>query len=199
MENKGNMELSNSYGFYKNGRRVSFVKATSEQSLDEATFIEKGSAQAFYHSLFENDRDNSHTMNSKRDEAGFACEVCQIYIPNSKKINHFKSMTHLLSSQHISNKFQPHLLKPKSLGYRVLSQYGWSPQGDTAGLGLENQGRRAPVRAFRVKNDTIGLGTKIDLEKVAVNKCRKGKRQCQIQHSKDVRLKEALIKHFSSN
>jgi hypothetical protein len=89
--------------------------------------------------------------------------VCGLQIPRSAKgrRKHISSTAHL--SKTAASKIVP--LKPlpidtESYGYKVLYSQGWSVK-EGHGIGAEgNEGRREPVKASRVKNDTVGLGIK---------------------------------------
>ncbi|EPX71190.1 RNA-binding protein [Schizosaccharomyces octosporus yFS286] len=194
---KGHEKYVQSYGLFKNRPRINFVRPQEEETTNREKYGEKDSVSSFYYSLFpENVKDLG--KNATTDTRGSICPTCQIFIEPENQIMHAKSVRHLLSVNHIDNKFQPGLVKPESLGFRVLSQFGWSPKGDVSGLGAEHQGRRAPVRHTRVKNDTLGIGVRLR-SNLSKSVSRKGKRHSQFQHKRDIRLKQALLKHFSSN
>ncbi|WBW71384.1 RNA-binding protein, G-patch type, GPANK1-like protein [Schizosaccharomyces osmophilus] len=197
LNNKGHEKYIQSYGFYKNRPRINFVRPQEEQTESREKIEEKGSVSSFYYSLFSEDVKNLD-KSAANNARGSVCPACQIFIEAENQITHAKSVRHLLSVNHIDNKYQPGLVKPGSLGYRVLSQFGWSPKGHVSGLGAEHQGRRAPVRHTRVKNDNLGIGVQLRPNRPKPVS-RKGKRHSQIQHKRDVRLKQALLKHFSSN
>ncbi|EPY53615.1 RNA-binding protein [Schizosaccharomyces cryophilus OY26] len=197
LNDKEHEKYVQSYGLYKNRPRINFVKSQEEQTESQKKIKEKESVSSFYYSLFSEDVKNVKA-NAVNDISGSVCPTCQIFIKAENQITHAKSVRHLLSINHIDNKFQPGLVKPESLGYRVLSQFGWSPKGHVSGLGAEHQGRRAPVRHARVKNDTLGIGIQLRPNRLKPIS-RKGKRYSQFQHNRDVRLKQALLKHFSSN
>ena len=114
------------------------------------------------------------------------CPTCRLPLPLSKLLQR----KHNLSTAHLSKVIdsRPPPLNPlpidrSSYGYRVLLSQGWSDT-DRYGIGAEdNKGRREPVKASRVKNDTVGLGIKGKKIKEAVREKR------LIQSGKEIRRK----------
>ena len=91
------------------------------------------------------------------------CPTCHLPLPSSPRLRrkHHSTTAHLAKVVDT----RPPPVKPlpidrSSYGYKVLLLQGWSDK-DRHGIGSEdNKGRREPVKASRVKNDTVGLGIK---------------------------------------
>ena len=107
--------------------------------------------------------DNEEPLLLEAPPPPILCPVCNLPLSSSLK----GRREHNSSTAHLSRIVDPHppSLKPlnldrSSVGYKVLTSQGWS-ENDRHGLGAENnKGRREPVKASRVKNDTVGLGIK---------------------------------------
>ena len=91
------------------------------------------------------------------------CPTCHLPLPSSKNLQrkHLRSTAHL--SKVVDSRPPPVNPLPvdrSSYGYKVLLSQGWNDK-DRHGIGAEdNKGRREPIKASRVKNDTVGLGIK---------------------------------------
>ena len=78
------------------------------------------------------------------------------------RLRHIRTTAHMLSSPHQSPSLAPLKIGPESVGYRMLEAQGWSGPSQPGGLGaVGSEGIREPIKASKVKNDTIGLGHKV--------------------------------------
>jgi len=130
------------------------------------------------------------------------CPVCNLPLPSSLKARR----EHNSSTAHLSRVIDPRppALKPlnldsSSIGYKVLTLQGWSEK-DRHGLGAEdNKGRREPVKASRVKNDTVGLGIKESKVKEVVKETKgliSGK-EIRRRYEREKKLHQALMKYMN--
>ena len=91
------------------------------------------------------------------------CPTCHLALPSSASLQrkHFCSTAHLSKvTDSRPAPVNPLPIDRSSYGYKVLLSQGWNDK-DRYGIGAEdNKGRREPVKASRVKNDTVGLGIK---------------------------------------
>jgi hypothetical protein len=91
------------------------------------------------------------------------CPTCHLPLPLAPRLRrkHYSTTAHL--SKVVDTRPPPVTPLPidrSSIGYKVLLSQGWSDK-ERHGIGAEdNKGRREPVKATRVKNDTVGLGIK---------------------------------------
>lgn len=81
------------------------------------------------------------------------CQTCQETVLNWKV--HSQSIAHILAS----NPSQPkpptfYALKSNNIGRKLLEESGWDQE---SGLGLEGQGRKAPIKVIE-KKDKLGIG-----------------------------------------
>ena len=89
-----------------------------------------------------------------REPAGpTLCQVCNENVLNWKV--HAQSIAHILAS----NPSQPkpptfYAIKSTNIGRRLLEDSGWDEE---TGLGIEGQGRKAPIKAVE-KKDKLGIG-----------------------------------------
>jgi hypothetical protein len=111
------------------------------------------------------------------------CSVCRLPLPSSARLRrkHLGTTAHLVKVVDVPSPVNPLPIDRKSYGYRVLSSQGWSDK-ERHGIGAEdNKGRREPVKATRVKNDTVGLGIKGKKVQQVI------KEKKSIQSGKDIR------------
>ena len=131
------------------------------------------------------------------------CPTCGLSLPSSAKLRkrHYASTAHL--SKVVDERpppLNPLPIDRKSFGYKVLNSQGWSDK-DRHGIGAEdNKGRREPVKASRVKNDTVGLGIKgkKDIEE-AMEKAKAFESAEQIRkaYERDKRIRKELLDHMN--
>jgi len=119
-------------------------------------------------------------------EPTILCPVCHLPLPSSPKLQRLHNSTTAHLSKVIDSRpppVNPLPIDRSSYGYRVLSSQGWNDK-QRHGIGAEdNKGRREPVKASRIKNDTVGLGIKGKKIKEA------DKEKKLIQSGKDIRVK----------
>ena len=88
-----------------------------------------------------------------------------------------------------------------SYGYKVLLSQGWTDK-DRHGIGAEdNKGRREPVKASRVKNDTVGLGIKGKKkvkEAIQETKSIQSAKEIRKRYEKEKRIREQWIQYMYS-
>jgi hypothetical protein len=91
------------------------------------------------------------------------CPTCHLPLPSSTKLQRKHNCTTAHLAKVVDSRpapLNPLPIDRSSYGYKVLYSQGWSDK-DRHGLGAkDNKGRREPVKASRVKNDTVGLGIK---------------------------------------
>ena len=96
---------------------------------------------------------------------------------------------------------KPLYLDKTSYGYKVLLSQGWNDK-DCQGIGAEdNKGRREPVKASRVKNDTVGLGikgTKKVKEAIQEMKSVQSAKEIRKRYEKEKRIREQWIRYMHS-
>jgi len=129
------------------------------------------------------------------------CPVCGLPLPSSAKLRR----RHNASTAHLAKVVdtRPTPVKPlhinrQSYGYKVLSSQGWSDR-DRHGIGAEgNEGRREPVKASRVKNDTVGLGIKGKKikEAVEVKKDIASGKDIQKAYERDKQIRKELMEYM---
>ena len=95
----------------------------------------------------------------------YLCPICKLEVfgveeEGQKALKrHNRSTAHLSAVPHSESTLSRLHIGPESRGFQILESQGWHallPHG----LGPEGrEGRREPVKASRVKNDTIGLGS----------------------------------------
>jgi hypothetical protein len=120
------------------------------------------------------------------------CPVCRLPLPLSARLRrkHLSTTAHLVKVVDVPSPVNPLPIDRKSYGYRVLSSQGWSDK-ERHGVGAEdNKGRREPVKATRVKNDTVGLGIKGKKVQQVI------KEKKSIQSGKDIREAYEKEKHI---
>ncbi|OLL25502.1 hypothetical protein NEOLI_002153 [Neolecta irregularis DAH-3] len=150
------------YGFRKTPR-VKFVKGGTEQSKPSTETRPSSKATGAEISRFYRSLNPSRTPESTipiTDEPYFeTCTTCGLQIKGSQK-EHVMSTAHLTSHKHQKAPLNPLHISRTSFGFQHLETLGWTHLQER-GLGVEgNQGPREPIKASRVKNDTIGLGVK---------------------------------------
>jgi hypothetical protein len=130
--------------------------------------------------------------------SGEICSTCGLPLPSSAKLRrrHFATTAHL--SKVVDERpppLNPLPIDRKSFGYRVLYSQGWSDR-DRHGIGAEdNKGRREPVKASRVKNDTVGLGIKGKKVKEAIKKTKafESAKEIRKAYERDKRIRKELM------
>jgi G-patch domain len=97
-------------------------------------------------------------------EPSEVCPTCNLPLPSSASLKrkHYCTTAHLAKVvDHRPPLVNPLHIDKSSYGYKVLLSQGWNDK-DSKGIGAaDNKGRREPVKASRVKNDTVGLGIKV--------------------------------------
>ena len=132
------------------------------------------------------------------------CPTCQLPLPSDPKLQrkHNCSVAHL--SKVVDARPPPvnplHIDK-SSYGYKVLLSQGWSDQ-ERHGIGAEdNKGRREPVKASRVKNDTVGLGIKGKKnvkEAIQETKSIQSAKEIRKRYEKEKRIRQEWIRYMHS-
>ena len=132
------------------------------------------------------------------------CSVCQLPLPSDPKLvrQHNCSVAHL--SQVADPRPPPvnplHIDK-SSFGYKVLLSQGWNDKG-RHGIGADdNKGRREPVKASRVKNDTVGLGIKGKKnikEAIRETKSVQSAKEIRERYETERRIKQEWIRYMHS-
>lgn len=132
------------------------------------------------------------------------CPTCQLPLPSDPKLQrkHNCSLAHL--SKVVDSRPAPvnplHIDK-SSYGYKVLLSQGWTDK-DRHGIGAEdNKGRREPVKASRVKNDTVGLGIKGKKkvkEAIQETKSIQSAKEIRKRYEKEKRIREQWIQYMYS-
>lgn len=132
------------------------------------------------------------------------CPTCQLPLPSDAKLQrkHNCSVAHL--SKVVDARPPPvnplHIDK-SSYGYKVLLSQGWSDQ-ERHGIGAEdNKGRREPVKASRVKNDTVGLGIKGKKnvkEAIQETKSIQSAKEIRKRYEKEKRIRQEWIRYMHS-
>ena len=82
----------------------------------------------------------------------------------------------------------------------MLYSQGWSDK-ERHGIGAEgNEGRREPVKASRVKNDTVGLGKKGKKVKelVVEKKLIESGRDIKVRYEREKRIRKELMDYMRS-
>ena len=112
------------------------------------------------------------------------CPVCRLPLPSAPRLRrkHYSTTAHLSKVVDTGPPpLNPLPIDRSSVGYKVLLSQGWSDK-QRHGIGAEdNKGRREPVKATRIKNDTVGLGIKGKKAQEAV------KEKKLIESGKDIR------------
>lgn len=137
------------------------------------------------------------------NEEGEICTVCGLRLPLST----WARRRHIASTAHLSKlaSSNPPPLKPlpidkTSYGYKVLYSQGWSEKA-RHGIGAEgNEGRREPVKASKIKNDTAGLGVKDKrIKEVVIEKKLKEKgRDIKKRYEREKMIRKELMDYFRS-
>ena len=149
-----------------------------------------------------NQEDNEEPLLLEGPGPPILCPVCSLPLPSSLKARR----AHDSSTAHLCRVVEPRptSLKPlnldrSSIGYKVLTSQGWS-ENDRHGLGAENnKGRREPVKASRVKNDTVGLGIKEGkVKEIAeeTKRLRSGK-EIRRRYERERKRHQALMEYMS--
>jgi G-patch domain len=129
------------------------------------------------------------------------CRVCNLPLPPSSKLRreHNHSIAHLARVvDDRPNPLKPLPIDQSSFGYKVLSSQGWDHK-DRHGIGAaDNKGRREPVKASRVKNDTVGLGIKADKIKKAVEekKLLESGKEIRERYEKEKQIRKELMDYM---
>jgi len=132
------------------------------------------------------------------------CPTCQLPLPSDPKLQrkHNCSIAHL--SKVVDSRpppVKPLYLDKTSYGYKVLLSQGWNDK-DRQGIGAEdNKGRREPVKASRVKNDTVGLGIKGKnkvKEAIQETKSVQSAKEIRKRYEKEKRIREQWIRYMHS-
>jgi len=131
------------------------------------------------------------------------CSVCGLRLPLSAK----GRRKHIASTAHLSKvtatgpaPLNPLPIDKTSYGYKVLYSQGWSER-ERHGIGAQgNEGRREPVKASRVKNDTAGLGIKGKKLKEAVveKKLIESGRDIRERYEREQRIRKELMEYMRS-
>jgi hypothetical protein len=131
------------------------------------------------------------------------CPICHLPLPSSTK----SRRSHNCTTAHLAKVVdsRPPPLNPlhigrSSYGYKVLLLQGWNDK-DRYGIGAEdNKGRREPVKASRVKNDTVGLGIKDKKVEEAVKekKSIEGGKEIRARYEKEKRLRKEWMDYMHS-
>lgn len=151
------------------------------------------------------DDEEGSTKGKRRigNEEGEICSVCGLQVPRSP----LARRRHIASTAHLSKlstsdpvPLNPLPIDKTSYGYKVLYSQGWSEK-HRHGIGAEgNEGRREPVKASRVKNDTVGLGVKEKKIKEAVieKKLKEKGRDIRKRYEQDKMIRKELMDYFRS-
>lgn len=148
---------------------------------------------------------SNHERSSTRqqlDLEGSFCEICNLAIdarggvPSTASTDHEYTIAHMVCLTH---SHPPSHLDRSRQGFKYLSSYGWDP--DTRqGLGATGGGIRVPIK-IKVKNDTVGLGVKINRKKKSKDAKveRMDAKQIRRKDMEDRRKRERLQEMFYSN
>ncbi|MCJ1311969.1 hypothetical protein MMC25_005643 [Agyrium rufum] len=183
-------------------KRVTFVPAatTGENIANGKTRCENGvSAADLYASIAlkpdapipdrklstpkDSSEPTSQTVNSELEEFGL-CPICNLplAVPFPSTHPHSALLTHQLSLPH---SHPPSALSRTTVGAKYLSSYGWDPDS-RLGLGARGEGRREPIKV-KIKNDTLGLGTTVPVDKRSEEEKQRDKMKGKLVDAKKVR------------
>ncbi|KAJ3182225.1 hypothetical protein HDU85_003267 [Gaertneriomyces sp. JEL0708] len=140
-------------------------KVTQPTADDDVIIIEPDS-ETPADDMFTDDRTAAPR---EHDDSPFFCPICERTVHSMPVELHNESITHQLAKADREYQGQPaegiqvynrrrgvYALNEDNVGFKLLRDAGWTP--DT-GLGAEEQGRLAPIRAS-MKQDRLGLGIK---------------------------------------
>ncbi|KAL9135471.1 MAG: hypothetical protein Q9175_003337 [Cornicularia normoerica] len=130
------------------------------------------------------------------------CETCNLPInalgdaTSTAPTNHESMIAHMVCLTH---SHPPSHLDRNHQGLKYLSSYGWDPDS-RQGLGATGEGIRAPIKA-KVKNDTVGLGVKMKVDKKTPDAKveRMDAKQVRKKDMEDRRKRERLQEMFYGN
>ena len=154
--------------------------------------------------IISDDEDDSNEGQRRIDnEEEELCTVCGLRLPRSP----LARRRHIASTAHLSklSSSDPPPLNPlpidkTSYGYRVLYSQGWNEKA-RHGIGAEgNEGRREPVKASKIKNDTVGLGVKDKKIKAVVieKKLKEKGRDIRRRYEREKMIRKELMDYFRS-
>ncbi|KAI9003210.1 hypothetical protein BC832DRAFT_593285 [Gaertneriomyces semiglobifer] len=140
------------------------VCIVTQPAADDDVIIIEPDSETSADDMFTDDRT---AVPRDPDHSPFFCPICERTVHNMPVELHNESITHQLAKADREYQGQPaegnqvsnrrrgvYALNEDNIGFKLLRGAGWTP--DT-GLGAEEQGRLAPIRAS-MKQDRLGLG-----------------------------------------